>query len=372
MIGRTKTSEGKAVSASQTRAPRSLTSKSWALIGAGASYVASVRFEYKSLTLVGAGIAALYAMALGNPAMPYLGADAATASFEFGQQAPVFEAPESLTAPIIEYSALPEEGSPQSVASLVDLYQNIDYRLDDIRMGEMTVPRVLVDKMPADISIVQSPAERKQLFIKLALPLILHANERIAADREKLIVLGAKLARKSATPNERSWLDSLAARYGLESPEIDVLLQRVDVIPPSLALAQGAEESGWGTSRFVREGNAIFGQRTFDKGAGLVPERRESNANHEVKSFNGLMESVASYMTNLNTHSAYDEFRRIRAGQRAFGDVDSYSLVGALHRYSERGDAYVKTIRSIIVTNNLRSFDGASFGKLVVGGDPKI
>jgi len=310
-------------------------------------------------------------MALGNPAEPYLGADAATAAFESGQRAPVFEAPESLTALIIENDALPEQGSPRSVASLVDLYQNIDYRLDDIRMGEMTVPRLLVDKMPADISIVQSPAERKQLFIKLALPLILYANERIAADREKLIVLRAKLARVSATPNERSWLDNLAARYGLESPEIDVLLQRVDVIPPSLALAQGAEESGWGTSRFVREGNAIFGQRTFDKGAGLVPERRESNANHEVKSFNGLMESVASYMTNLNTHDAYVEFRRIRAGQRAAGNVDSHRLVGALNRYSERGEAYIKTIRAIIDKNDLRSYDGASFGTFVAG-DSKI
>lgn len=371
MIGRTKTSEGKAVSAGQTRASRWLTSKSWALIGAGASYVVSIRFEFKSLTLVGAGVVALYAMALGNPAKPYLGADAATASFELGQQASVFVAPESRIALIIEKSALPEEGWPQSVASLTDLYQSIDYRLDGIRMGEMVVPRVLVNKMPSDVSIVQSPAERKQLFIKLALPLILHANERIAADRKNLIVLSEKLARMSATPSEQSWLDSLAARYGLESPEIDALLQRVDAIPPSLALAQGAEESGWGTSRFVREGNAIFGQHTFNKGAGLVPERRDTDANYEVKSFDGLLESVTSYMTNLNTHSAYNEFRRIRADQRASGDVDSYSLVGTLSRYSERGEAYIETIRSIIDTNDLRSYDGASLGKRVVG-DPKI
>ena len=148
-------------------------------------------------------------------------------------------------------------------------------------------------------------------------------------------------------------------------------MKRVDVIPPSLALAQGAEESGWGTSRFVREGNAIFGQRTFSKGAGLVPKRRDDDASHEVKVFNGLMESVDSYMTNLNTHDAYDEFRRIRAGQRAFGDVDAYRLVGALVRYSERGEAYIKTIRSIIDTNDLRSYDRASFGKLLIA-EPKI
>ena len=225
--------------------------------------------------------------------------------------------------------------------------------------------------MPSDIVMVKSPAERKQLFIKLALPLILHANERIAADRELLITLRGKIERSSATPREQAWLDGLAERYGLETPDLDTLLRRVDVIPPSLALAQGAEESGWGTSRFVREGNAIFGQRTFDKGAGLVPSRRDSGANHEVKTFNGLMASVASYMTNLNTHGAYDEFRRIRAGQRASGDVDSYSLAGALDRYSERGEAYIKTIRSIIDKNDLRSYDRASLGKLVAA-DPKI
>lgn len=373
---------GKAVGASRLGA---VTSRLWAVIGSGASYAASVRFEFKSLTLVGAGVAALYALALGNPAEPYLGAGAPPAAFEPRQETPVAAAPESLTAliieksapiivksaPIIVKSALTDGARPESVASLVDLYQEIDYRLDDIRLGGMTVPRVLVDKLPADFAIIESPAERKQLFIKLALPLILHVNERIAADRERLIALSEKIARASAAPGEQTWLERLADRYGLETPDLDALLRRVDVIPPSLALAQGAEESGWGTSRFVREGNAIFGQRTYEKGAGLVPKRRDSEATHEVKAFSGLMDSVASYMTNLNTHDAYDEFRRIRAGQRAFGYVDSYSLVGALDRYSERGEAYIKTIRSIIDTNDLRSYDRASFGKLVAD-DPNI
>ena len=282
-----------------------------------------------------------------------------------------FAAPESLTALIIEKSALPNETRPQSVASLVDLYREIEYRLDDIRLGEIAVPRLIVERVPDDIVMVESPAERKRLFIKLALPLILHANERIEADRERLIALRKKIERAAAGPSEQAWLDGLALRYGLESPDLDALLQRVDVIPPSLALAQGAEESGWGTSRFVREGNAIFGQRTYDKGAGLVPLDRDSDKKYEVKVFNGLLESVASYMTNLNTHYAYDEFRRIRAGQRALGDVDSYYLVGALDRYSERGEAYIETIRAIIDKNDLRSYDGASFDTFVAD-EPKI
>ncbi|MCH7942973.1 MAG: glucosaminidase domain-containing protein [Proteobacteria bacterium] len=366
MMGRGWTIGGKAVGASHLWAA---ISRLFSLIGLGASYVASVRFEYKSLTVVGAGIAALYILALGNPAEPFRGADAATAFFESPRRTPVVTAPESLAALIIEKSALPEQTQPESVASLVDLYQDIDYRLDNIRLGEMAVPRILLDKLPADFAVVESPTERKQLFIKLALPLILYANERIAAERERLIALSDKIARTSATAGERAWLAGLADRYGLETPDIDILLKRVDVIPPSLALAQGAEESGWGTSRFVREGNAIFGQRTYDKGAGLVPELRDPDATHEVKSFNGLMDSVISYMTNLNTHAAYDNFRRIRADQRASGGVDSYSLVGSLVRYSERGEAYIETIRSIIDINDLRSYDGASFGK-IVAGDP--
>ena len=369
-------------------------SRLWAMIGSGASYVASVRFEHKSLSLLGAGVAALYVMALVNPAEPYLGAvaDAPAASLEPQRETPVFAAVESLTALIIEESVLPDHTEPEapvftaliietsalpdnrepgSVASLVDLYRDIDYRLNDIRLGEVTVPRLMVDRIPNDIAMIESPAERKRLFIKLALPLILHANERIAADRGRLIALRDKIARAVAIPGDHAWLDGLADRYGLETPDLDALLRRVDVIPPSLALAQGAEESGWGTSRFVREGNAIFGQRTFDKGAGLVPNNRDSDKKHEVKAFNGLMDSVASYMTNLNTHQAYVEFRRIRAGQRASGYVDSYSLVGTLDRYSERGEDYIKTIRSIINKNDLRSFDRASLGKLVAS-DSKI
>ena len=422
----------------------------WTIAVWAASYLASARFEFKSLTLVTASVAALYMLALGDPAKPYFGADpiaiadpitvavaiAPTASsvsrqelvveprqelvveprqelvveprqelvveprheiiaepqqvfvveprqpepvVEPRQEAPVFAAldsfltpesfaaPESLTALIIEKSALSDKTRLQSVASLVDLYQEIEYRLDDIRLGEIAVPRLMVERMPDDIVMVDSPSERKRLFIQLALPLILYANERIAADRGRLIALREKIERAAYAPSDKAWLAGLAGRYGLDSPDLDALLRRVDVIPTSLALAQGAEESGWGTSRFVREGNAIFGQRTYDQGAGLVPINRDSGKKHVVKAFSGLMESVASYMTNLNTHYAYDEFRRIRARQRASGDVDSYNLVGALDRYSERGEAYIETIRSIIDKNDLQSYDSASFGKPVAG-----
>lgn len=373
MLGPMKTISGKPVGASRLGPVKRL----WAATGLGplirssAVYVASVRFEFKSLTIIGAGVAALYVMALINPAEPHF-RGAGTSAAIAAQKAEIFgPMAESLTSFIVETTALGDNTGSQSVASLVDLFQQVDYRLDSIKLGEITVPRILINKVPADLGMVESPAERKQLFIKLALPLILYSNERITADREKLIAIGNKLEHTSASAKEQEWLNNLAFRYGLETPDLGALLQRVDVIPPSLALAQGAEESGWGTSRFVREGNAIFGQRTYDKGAGLVPANRDSDATHEVKAFNGLMDSVASYMTNLNTHDAYVEFRLIRAGQRAEGDVDSHRLVGALNRYSERGEDYIKTIRSIIDKNDLRSYDRASFGKFVAG-DSKI
>ncbi len=302
---------------------------------------------------MGAAIAVLYAAVLGDPAV---------GRFDAGSAAPA-------TAPAVAPVA--------SAASLDKLFQRVDYRLEGVRLGELAVPRVLVDKMPVDLATIESVSERKRLFIQLALPIILHVNEKILADRERLIELREDVARSGriSAATDRQWFYDLSRRYGLETPDIDALLRRVDVIPPSLALAQGAEESGWGTSRFVREGNAIFGQRTFVEGAGLVPERRDSDKTHEVKAFARLVESVASYMTNLNTHFAYEKFREVRERQRAaLGYMDVHTLVAALDRYSERGDAYISSIRSIIETNGLQAYDRArlSDGGMFAGVEPNI
>lgn len=316
-----------------------------------------LRFEHASLGTIGVGIVVLYAMVLlTDPSVRRFTAEpmaVPTISQSFGE-------------PRVEDAAFGTVRNAMaptgSVATLADLFHHVDYRLEGVRLGEMAVPRVLVDKVPADLTKIESVAERKRLFIQLALPLILYVNEKILADRERLIGLRDEFLRSGtvADARDRAWLYRLARRYGLETPDIDALLRRVDMIPPSLALAQGAEESGWGTSRFVREGNAIFGQRTFDKGAGLVPRRRDVGKTHEVKAFNGLVESVASYMINLNTHFAYGKFRRVREQQRAsLGYMDAHALAGALDRYSERGEAYIATIRSIIDSNGLRAYDRA-------------
>lgn len=336
------------------------------------------RFERWSLATIGAAVAAFYAVALFDPATGWSVDDAITA---FKSMAPSREQPAPTGGSWVDITPAQAAtaiavvvAEPETVASAVvvtkqpsvaqvnNLFRQVDYRLEGVRLGESAVPRVLLEAVPVDLMTVASPAERKRLFVQLALPLVLHANEAILADRNRLIRLHGELIRGGviADHGDRIWLDALASRYGVESRDTAALLLRVDVIPPSLALAQGAEESGWGTSRFVREGNAIFGQRTFVAGAGLVPENRDEDKSHEVRSFDRLLGSVASYMANLNTHFAYDRFRAMRAGQRRSpGAMDSIALVGALDRYSERGDAYIETIRSIIESNGLRAYDRA-------------
>ncbi len=272
-----------------------------------------------------------------------------------------------------EGARLPEKNSePVSVASVEALFDTVDYRLGRVEAGETAVPRIFVDSIPKDLHSVGSAAERKRLFIKLALPLILAANERTLAERRRLIALRAGATRISeiGDTKARAWVERVRARYGVESDEIDALLRHVDVIPPSLALAQAAEESGWGTSRFAREGNALFGQRVYAPGSGIVPAEREDGEYYEVRAFDSLAGSVASYMANLNSHKAYETMRIVREAQRRAGmALDGYILAGTLFRYSERGAAYVETIRSIIRANRLERLDRAGFG---FASEPRI
>jgi Bax protein len=136
-------------------------------------------------------------------------------------------------------------------------------------------------------------------------------------------------------------------------------LRRVDAISPALALAQSAEESGWGRSRFAVKGNALFGQRTWGKGSGLVPQRRDEGGRHEVRVFPSLLESVRSYARNLNGHPAYGDFRARRAAMRARDTkLDPYGLIETLTAYSERREDYVRTIHKILRVDNLEELEG--------------
>ena len=254
--------------------------------------------------------------------------------------------------------------SERTVDAMLRRFEQQGFDFADLRSvnsSDMEVPRIFLARLPVDIAEVDITEKRKRAFIKVMLPHVLRENERIMADRERLLDLREREQfGGNVSLRDRRWLQQLASNYGLDGIDMEELLNRVDVVPPALALAQSIEESGWGTSRFALLGNAVFGQWTWTPGAGIVPENRPEGETYEVKSFRSLENSVSAYMRNLNTKGAYREFRNKRAGMRESGDgIDGYQLAGQLQRYSERGADYIRTIRLLIRSNNLEAFDAA-------------
>ncbi|MEE8352006.1 MAG: glucosaminidase domain-containing protein [Rhodospirillales bacterium] len=254
-----------------------------------------------------------------------------------------------------------QERRLKTTVALSRTFKQLDYNLDRVRAGESGVPRLFLASLPGDLKDVRETGLRKSLFFKTVLPLVLQANEEILRDRRRLwnIHFHKSLGEKIVAA-DRLWLMMMAERYGVKSGSIKKLLNHVDIIPPSLALAQAAEESGWGTSRFVREGNAVFGQWTFSSTGSLVPRDRDEDKSHKVKAFSSLLDSVRAYARNLNTHGAYKQMRDIRSKLRQRGaPLDGLFMVDSMKRYSQRGEQYVKTIRVLIESNNLHRFDDA-------------
>ena len=205
-------------------------------------------------------------------------------------------------------------------------------------------------------------SERKTAFFSYFLPLILEKNQEVARTRNKLLAW-------NKSRNNIGWWDSrtiddLATQYRVKKFNIDddasweKLLINVDVLPPSLVLAQAANESAWGTSRFAKLGNNYFGQWCFEQGCGLVPEQRDSDKAHEVAAFDSPQESLESYMQNLNSHPAYQSLRDIRTQLRKEKQpVTGFSLAAGLTSYSERGEEYIEELRSMMKFNKLSTHD---------------
>lgn len=238
----------------------------------------------------------------------------------------------------------------------------LDYDLNAVINGRGKVPRVRLVSLPRNFGRIRETAQRKRMFFKTVLPLVLQVNEKILVDRKRLKRIGAEMkSGKNIAPVDRLWLAAMAKRYGTRRNDVAALLLRNDIVPPSLALAQAATESAWGTSRFVREGNAMFGEWTFsDQTKGIVPNGRDEGSKHRVRAFNSLYDSVQSYVLNLNKHRAYKEFRAERAAMRRNGEtISGARLAASLTRYSERGTAYVAELQAIISGNNLEFLDGA-------------
>ncbi len=213
-----------------------------------------------------------------------------------------------------------------------------------------------------DFSAWPAGPERKARFVEFMQPLIAAENARVLRDRGRLVSIAAA---DEAGWRDRRWLRALGERYRLDPETLSgdellaTLLLRVDAVPMSLALAQAAKESGWGTSRFAREGRNLFGQWCYEPGCGIVPHARGAQATHEVERFSTPRESVESYLRNINTHSAYRDFRLARAGLRASrAPLSGLVLAEELQSYSERGSAYVDEIKQLIRFNDLEEFDG--------------
>lgn len=228
----------------------------------------------------------------------------------------------------------------------------------------LPVPTEEVVLLP-DFEAVEDTGSRKEAFFAFLYAYIEEENERVRETRSRLLPL-AEIVRagEPLSTVEQAELDSIIAEYRLEASDLSgralirELLRRVDIVPMSLVMAQAANESAWGTSRFAREGNNIFGQWCFNEGCGLVPERRRSDASHEVRSFGSVQGSVRAYLRNLNTHDSYAEMRDMRADMRAQGrPLDSMILARGLTRYSQRGMAYVHELQDIIRVNRLHAFD---------------
>lgn len=255
-----------------------------------------------------------------------------------------------------------------TVEGLQAAFKSAHYDLDDVRTKRKRVPRLRLLMLPRNLPELADVERRKTVFLSLMLPLVLEANAHVAIERRRLhAAIERREAGQALSADFKDWISELAKRYKVSPGRLRELLLRVDTVPPSLALAQAAVESGWGTSRFAMKGNAIFGQWTTAGGTGMVPRERPEGESYKIRTFDRLMDSVNAYMRNLNTHPSYRRFRELRAAMRKKDrPLDSIALAGNLRPYSETGEDYVALVREIIRNNRLAPLDKAVLGDSVI------
>ena len=277
---------------------------------------------------------------------------------------------------VLDDSSKVEIGSYKDV---LKLFEALNYTPESWQAGIREIPRAYLttigDRWGSSTTKEITVLNKKQLFFRGIAPLILRSNELILKDRSRLDRIRSSFGSgDSIAEMDQSWILKLADLYKvkiedehLTATEIEELWLRVDLVPPSLALAQAAEESGWGTSRFAAQGNAVYGQWTWGKNAIVPEQQRKELGNYGIASFESLQESISAYMRNLNTHNAYSELRSRRATLRENGEkITGMDLSETLTRYSERGEAYVETLKSMMEYNQLIPVDDAYLSN----GDP--
>ena len=246
----------------------------------------------------------------------------------------------------------PETDYNLNTLTVLNLFEDLDYDLDTVRDSKLVKP-IYFTRLPKDLNSIRSTKKKKETFLKILLPLVVAENEKIEKDKKFLL----KILKENNKPENQKWINKKYKNYKVSKKNINELIEKMDVIPISIALAQAAKESGWGTSRFALEGNAIFGQWTW-KGDGIEPLEKSSGQNHKILKFPLLRASVKAYITNLNTHNGYKDFRKKRFELRQQNKpLTGKKLIDELDNYAQTGKEYTKVLRQIIEQNDLDEFE---------------
>ena len=273
-----------------------------------------------------------------------------------------------------------KEKSPSQVTELVlpnlniktetvlSLFEDVEYDLKTVRYQKRVKP-IYFTQFPKDLDEIKDTKLKKETFIKIVLPLVVAENDKILDDKIKLKRITSK---KMTTDKEKSWLRLKLREYKVKNSDIAELDKRMDIIPVSIALAQAAKESGWGTSRFALEGNAIFGQWTWT-GQGIEPLNKGKHEGHKILRFPILRASVKAYKNNLNTHKGYSEFREKRYSYRKRNkSIKGLNLTETLDRYAQTGKEYTEILEQIIKQNDLSDFEAVQLTNSVVKKDIQL
>ncbi len=252
--------------------------------------------------------------------------------------------------------------------TVLSLFEDVNYDLNKVRF-EKTVKPIYFTQFPKDLDEIQSVRLKKETFIKIVLPLIVAENEKILDDRQKLKRI---VSSRATSESDKQWLKQKFLEYKVKKMNTSELINRMDIIPVSIALAQAAKESGWGTSRFALEGNAIFGQWTWN-GKGIEPLMKDKSKNHKILRFPILRASVKAYKNNLNTHKSYAKFRDKRKELRKKNKaIKGLKLTSTLENYAQTGSEYTKILEQIITQNRLMDFEPVRLANSIPNKELKL
>ena len=246
----------------------------------------------------------------------------------------------------------PENDYTLNTQTVLNLFEDLEYDLDSVRSKKLVKP-IYFTRLPKDLNQIKSVKQKKETFLQILLPLVVAENEKIKKDRKYL----QKILRENQSNSNTKWINKKYKEYKVSKKDINELVLKIDIIPSSIALAQAAKESGWGTSRFALEGNAIFGQWTWN-GIGIEPLEKVEGQKHKILKFPLLRASVKAYITNLNTHSGYKSFRKKRHELRNQNKkLSGLELIHELDNYAQTGKEYTKILEKIIKQNDLDEFE---------------